>query len=88
MASTASISEWCRFLGAQDTHEARAELHRLITRLDDAYDTVNYVLKLLNGAPGDEVDSILFITRSTLIEAMNSLTAARRRMENGDPEAA
>lgn len=88
MASTASISEWCRFLGAHDTSEARAELHRLITRLDDAYDTVNYVLKLLNGAPGDEVDGVLYVTRSTLIEAMNFLTAARRRMEHGDPEAA
>lgn len=89
MAPSATIGDWFRFLGVQTTNEASAELHRLITRLDEAYDAVNYVLKLLNGAPGDdEVDGVLCVSRSTLIEAINSLSETRRRINLGGPEAA
>lgn len=87
--ATATVSDWFRFLGVQSAHDASAELHRLITRLDDAYDAVNYVLKLVNGAPGDdEVDGILHVSRSTLIEAISSLSETRRRINLGGPEAA
>lgn len=86
MVST--VSEWFRFLGVRDTNEASAELHRMITRLDEAYDAVNYVIKLVNGAPGAELDGVLLVTRSTLVEAINLLTETRRRMTQGDPEAA
>lgn len=82
------IREWFLFLGANDAKDAAAELHRLITRLDEAYDIVNYVLKLLTGSPGGFADESLVVCRATLTEAIQHLEATRRRMGFGDPEAA
>lgn len=84
----AEIREWFLFLGATTGSEAADELQRLVTRLDEAYDIVNGVLKRVSGAPGGEVDETLLVSRSTLTEAVQLLDAARRRMGFGDPEAA
>ena len=82
------IKEWSLFLGGGDAQVARSELHRLVARLDEAFDIVNYVGRVLNGSPGGFVDESLSVSRATLTEAMQHLEASRDALGSGDPEAA
>lgn len=82
------IREWCFFLGAKNTQEASAELHRLITRLDEALDIVNYVVKLLAGSPGGFAEETLVVSRGTLAEALENLADVWGCIASTGPEAA
>ena len=82
------IKEWCLFLGGGDVEVTRVELHRLVTRLDEAFDIVNYVGRLLKGSPGGFADETLSVSRATVTEAIQHLESARQALGAGDPEAA
>lgn len=88
MSTNAKATEWLHFLGVRNVQDASAEISRMVERLDEAYDTVNYVLKAVNAAPESEVDDVLRVTRKTLHEAIEMLLQARRVIEYSDPDAA
>lgn len=82
------LRDWYRFLGVATASDAAAELHRMICRLDEAYDIVNHVLKGLAGSPGGQVDDVLTVVRAGLSEAIDHLDETKRQMGYGDPDAA
>jgi len=88
MARSDEVRSWFHFLGVHTANDAAAELRRMAMRLDDAHDAVGYVLKLLAGSPGGEVEDVLRITRTTLDEAMGLLDETVSRVRAGDPDAA
>lgn len=88
MSTNAKATEWLHFLGARTVQDACSEISRMVQRLDEAYDSINYVLKSVNAAPESEVDDVLRITRKTLHEAIEMLLQARRVIEYSDPDAA
>lgn len=88
MSRHGEVRAWFHFLGVQTANDAAGELRRMVMRLDDAYDAVGYVLKLLAGSPGGAVEDVLRVTRTTLDEAMEMLDETVTQLRAGDPDAA
>ena len=60
--------EWHLFLGTRDSDGAASELMRLVQRLDDAFDIVNYVLLRVSGSPSADSEENLRVARMALNE--------------------
>jgi hypothetical protein len=88
MSRQGRIGEWCRFFGVRTPDEGAAELHKLVARLDDAYDQLNYLARLLAGCPSDDAEEGVRIARTSVDEATDLLGVALRQMRADDPDAA
>jgi hypothetical protein len=84
----AKLSEWYRFLGVQTADEASAELRKLVLRLDDTYDQLNYMVKLLGGSPDEDAEQAVRIARTSVNEAIDFLDTAIRQLRTDGPDAA
>ncbi len=65
--------EWHMFLGTRDSDSASAELTRLVQRLDDAFDSVNYVVRLITGSPSAAAEENLRVARTAINESTDHL---------------
>jgi hypothetical protein len=86
--TSSSLGAWFRFLGATTSDQALGELVPLARRLDDAYDAINYVFKLLAAAPDNHMADTLEVGRSCVDEAVEILTSVIRRIRDDGPNAA
>ena len=88
MARDGLMHEWYRFLDARSDDEAVCELLRHSARLEIVYDELVKASRLLNYAPGGDVDAALAVTRATLGEAIEMLDDVVRRFRAGEHEVA
>lgn len=88
MSRQGRISEWCRFFGVRTPDEAAAELQKLVARLDDAYDQLNYLARLFAGCPSDDAEEGVRIARTSIDESTDLVGDALRQMRAHDPDAA
>lgn len=65
--------EWHMVLGTRDAESAAAELGRLVSRMDDAFDCLNYVLRLVAGSPDVDMEETLRVARTSTNEALEVL---------------
>lgn len=86
--SAIQTREWHMFLGVRESDAASAEVTRLLHRVDDAFDAVNYVLRALSGCPDGELEDSLRICRKTLDESMAALQDAVKQLGRDDHDAA
>lgn len=80
--------EWHMFLGVREPDAASAEVTRLLHRVDDAFDALNYVLRALAGCPDGELEDSLRIGRKTLDESIAALQEAAAQLRRDDHDAA
>ena len=88
MSAFGSTREWYLFLGTRSREDASSEVRRMIHRLDDASDAVNFTLRVLAGCPAEDVEEILRIARTSLDEAISQLNQAVYEIRLGDPDVA
>ncbi|RYP88676.1 hypothetical protein EKO23_01955 [Nocardioides guangzhouensis] len=88
MNARATATQWIRFLDARDPEDAVGQLRDLVRRLDGCTDDLTRVLNALSGAPADDVEEVLRISRTTTYEAISLLNGAVTRIRLDDPDAA
>lgn len=88
MSAYGKAREWFLFLGTRSGADAANEVRRLVDRLEDANDTVNYALRLLTGSPGEEIEEVLRVARRSISEGISELAQVVLEIRLGDPDAA
>jgi hypothetical protein len=88
MSRHGRVAEWYRFFGVRNPEEAAGELHRLVVRLDDTYDQLAYLTKILAGSPSADAEEDLRMARISVNEVINLLTNAMKQLRSEDPDAA
>lgn len=76
MSRHGRVAEWYRFFGVRSPEEAAGELHRLVVRLDDTYDQLAYVTKILAGSPSVDAEEELRMARTAVNEVISLLSSA------------
>lgn len=82
------LGEWYRFLGVKSPDDGASELLKLVTRLDDVYDQLNYLAQLLAGCPSNDAEEGVRIARTSVGEAIELVGTALQQMRTDDPDAA
>ena len=88
MNGVGTAREWHMFLGTRSREDASSEVRRMIHKLDDASDAVNYVVRLTAGSPSVDVEEVLRVARTSIDEAISQLNQAVYEIRLGDPDAA
>lgn len=88
MNRASRINEWHMFLGTRDDDALAAELTRLVHRLDDAYDAINYVMRQVVGSPECEAEGCIHVARTSLTEGIEYLQDVLKDVRRHDPDAA
>jgi len=87
MSAVGTVRQWYLFLGTRSCEDASSEVRRMIHRLDDASDAVNYILRLVAGCPAQDVEETLRVARTSIDEAISHLNQAVYEIRLGDPAA-
>jgi len=87
MSRYGTARQWYLFLGTRSGEDASSELRRMIHRLDDASDAVNYIVRLVAGCPAQDLEEILRVARTSIDEAISHLNQAVFEIRLGDPAA-
>lgn len=85
MSLATDAASWRLFLGAPSKSDAGSELRRMVERLDDAHDVLDYVIRLVSGCPDAEVEEDLRFSRKAVAEAMRRLQQLVFELRLGDP---
>ncbi|TIC86368.1 hypothetical protein [Nocardioides sp. GY 10127] len=89
MSRAGAPREWLMFTGIRNSEDAAAELIRLVKRIDEAGDLVQYVLRNLAGCPSDDTEEMLRVARSAINEAIENLQGAAGELRRcPDPDVA
>lgn len=82
------VREWHMFLGTREAEDAVGTLLRLSQRLDDAWEDVGHVLRVVAGSPSHHLEETLRVARTTLIEGAVMLQDAAAEIRRHDTDAA
>jgi len=85
MSLASQAAEWRLFLGSPSRIDAGSELRRLVERLDDAHDGLDYVVRLVSGCPDAEVEDDLRFSRKAVTEVIHRLQMLVLELRLGDP---
>jgi len=85
MSLATDAASWRLFLGAPSRNDAAGELRRMVERLDDAHDVLDYVIRLTSGCPDSEVEEDLRFSRKAVSEAIHRLNQLVLELHLGDP---
>lgn len=88
MMRSADLRSWLLFTGSRDPADAASEVTRLVQRLDEATDEVNYVLRALSGCPAANTEELLRVVRTALAEGIDELQDVAATLRRTDPDAA
>lgn len=85
---SADLRSWLAFTGIRDPEEAAGEISRLVQRLDDASDALNYVLRTVSGCPAEDTEELLRVARRAVAEAIDDLHDVAAALRRTGPDAA
>ena len=85
MTLATDAASWRLFLGASSRNEAGSDLRRMVERLDDAHDVLDYVIRLVSGCPDAEVEEDLRFSRRAVAEVIHRLQMLVLELRLGDP---
>jgi hypothetical protein len=85
MSLATDAASWRLFLGVPSKGDAGLELRRMVERLDDAHDVLDYVIRLVSGCPDSEVEEDLRFSRKAVADVTHRLQMLVLELRLGDP---